>query len=127
MRAVWWLLKLAARTATRLARALGPEPIAATHPTEWVMGASLDAEEAPPRANLASWLDADAPDVVTHMRELAGVYSSTFCGQCPAGPDRPDLRCSRCLERLVRVIDSRNGAEVTKLAEIAELARQGRL
>lgn len=135
MRSVWWLLKLLARTATRLRRVLGPleenthptEWAAAkrsTQPTEWVMGACLDTEEPPPRANFAAWVDGSRPEEV---RALTAVYASTFCGACPAGPDAPELRCSRCLHKLVRVIEERNGREVSHLAEIAELARTGRL
>jgi hypothetical protein len=123
---IWWLFKGAVRLATRLRHALGPAP-RGTHPTAWLMGARLDVEEDPPRANLAPWLEVDSPERLERVRELVGVYTSTFCGECKAGPDAPELRCARCLERLVRVIDERNGGEVRKLAEIAELARTGRL
>jgi hypothetical protein len=123
---VWWLLKLLARAATRVRRALGLEE-PGTHPTDWLMGASLDTGEPRPRANLADWLKGQPGDVVRDVRELAGVYATTFCGECEAGPERPELRCARCLERLVRVIDERNGGEVRKMAELAELARTGRL
>lgn len=110
MRALWWLLKLAARTATRIRNASQPAAAVAD-----VMGAQLDTEEAPPRAALSDFVDADQSDI----------YAKTFCGQCGAAPGGTKRRCGACLKLLERVYREVHGDGVERA--LAELAREGEL
>ena len=124
VRALWWLLKIAARASTRLRNALGPPPVG-THPTEWMVGGSLDPDEPAPRANLADFLDVASPEDRAWLLERAAIYARTFCGRCGAGPNNPARRCRACLELLARVMREQHGDEAGKLEKISELARKG--
>ena len=125
MRAVWWLLKLGWLAATRVRRALGPAE-GYGHPAEWMMGARLDPDEAPPRANLADYVKSLPPEEQETMRGLAQSYARTFCGKCGAGPLETQRRCATCMELLTRVIEDEHGGEAEKLATAVRLIRTGR-
>ena len=128
MRAAWWLLKLGWRLATRVRDRLGPVVGVGTHPTEWMMGARLDTDEAPPRANLADFVQTLEPAEQAELQGLAQAYARTFCGKCAGSPADPSQRCKDCVELLVNVLRELHGDEPAKLREIARsaAAREGR-
>lgn len=113
MRAMWWLIKIGMRAATRLRRGLGLE----VAPT--IVG-HLDLDEPRPHAR-------QAPEDQAPMYELAVVYARTFCGRCSAGPLTAGSRCPDCLELLAKVLGELHGDEPGKIAEIARLAREGKI
>jgi hypothetical protein len=127
MRAVWWLIKLGWRTATRVRDALGPIVEVGTHPTEWSAAAHLDRAEAPPRANLADFAETLEPEERQELEMLTRAYSRTFCGKCQGSPTNPSQRCSDCIALLVAVLKELHGDEPQKIAQIARAAREGRL
>lgn len=107
MRAVWWLLKLAARTSTRVRAMIQP---------------TADVAEAA-RANLKDFIEKN-PELGPSLHELAAAYQRTFCGRCGAGPQKPAPRCSACVELLERVTGELHNDE---RARLAELVKGGRL
>lgn len=86
----------------------------------WSLGGQLDADERPPRANLADWLEGQPTDVVESIREIARAYEKTFCGACGAGPDDPTKRCATCLVRLERMVARSTNDELGRLRELVQ-------
>jgi hypothetical protein len=122
MRALWWLLKLALRLATRVQRRFAGVAVLEASTTADVMGAQLDVDEPRPRASLRDWLDKQDPETQAVMCELAEAYGRTFCGQCNGSPERPTERCADCHALLVRAIREMHGDEREAFARVARAA-----